>query len=164
MRNISGGSFKAVKMAKASKLMYGIIIMLTVMGVLTIFLGQFFVNYGVTIPAAQNETLNLLADSTAIDVYIEEQKQEALSEDEPPSTLLGEALDILGFWFQRGIQTLKLIPKVLTLAETLTTSAITSASGSLGISAIPLRNMIIALLTVFIILGVIVSALLKKDI
>lgn len=151
-------------MAKASDFMYGMIISIGIISVLTIFLSQLFTNYSISVPAEHNDTLNLMSDISSINDYVEEQKEQALSETEKDKTLLGEALDIIGFWFERGVKTLKLIPDILTLFETIINAGINSVSGLLGITTAALRFMAVSIVTVFIILGVIISALLKKDV
>jgi len=151
-------------MAKASDFMYGMILSIGILAVITIFLSQLFTNYAVTIPAEHNKTLTLMSNISSVNVYVEEQKEQALSETEKEKTLLGNVLDILGFWFERGVKTLKLIPNILGLFSSIASAGINSASSILGIAAGPLKFIVISMATVFLIIGVIISAFLKKDV
>lgn len=151
-------------MVKASTFMYSIIIIVTVFAVLGGFISSLSLNYNVNIPAQDNKTLNILKNMTAVNVYIHNQTNTGLSEDKTPKTWIGEALDILGLWFERGLATIKLIPNVLTFFEAMFSAAIESSSGLLGTAYQPLKFMVIGLVTVAIIMGVIVSTLLKKDV
>jgi len=151
-------------MAKASDFMYGMIISIGIISVLAIFLSQLFTNYAVVVPAEHNKTLTLMGNISSVNVYVEEQKEQALSETEKEKTLIGEVLDILGFWFERGVKTLKLIPDILMLFEGIIGAGISSSSSVLGIAAPVLKFMIVSMATVFIVIGVLISAFLKKDV
>lgn len=151
-------------MAKISNFMYAMILTIGVFAIMAGFLGQFFTNYNIALPAKYNETIDAFKNASAINVYVEQQKTDSLAEDSGQKSILGEAADILGFWFERGYSALKASKNIVELFTSLVGLGIESLSGFIGISAAPLKFILISLVVVAIVVGVILSTLVKREV
>lgn len=151
-------------MVKASNFIYAGLITVGVFAVLTVFWSQLFTATGVSIPAEHNATFNTLSDMQTHIERVNEIKTSANTESDPDQSDFEELLDVLGFYFKQGWESIKLIPKGLDLFYTMTTAGVDSASGLLGVSAGPLKTIAAALVTTALIIGVLVSTLVRKDI
>ena len=152
-------------MAKLSSFMYGMILSVGLFAILSVVLGQLFVNYAVPLTSGYNTTFAALANTTGVASIVEEQKAATLTEgSNAPKSLVGQAFDILGFWFERGFAALKGVGNSIGLFYTITDVSLNSLTQYLGFSIEPLRFMIGALIVVAITIGIILSTLVKREV
>lgn len=152
-------------MAKISNFMYGMVLSIGLFAILSLVLGQLFVNYNVALPGKYNQTISQFTNTTAISSYVKEQKTATLAEESgQKSNPLSEAFDILGYWFERGYSALKASRNIIELFTTLVDLGINSISEFIGIAAEPLKFIIISLVVVAIVIGVILSTLVKREV
>ncbi len=102
---------------KASNFIIALIIIAGIFTPLFSFIVEFAVNYGVSVPVQYNQTFASIQDKTGINTYTETLKESTYNENEPPKSVIGEAVDILGKYFERGYKTVQLIPSVISLFE-----------------------------------------------
>jgi len=151
-------------MAKISNFMVAMIFSMGVFTIMSIFLGNMLSNYAIVVPSEYNKTWQRYQNTTAIDNYIETQKKGTLQEEGETKTIIDQAADILGLWFERGYKTLKAIPSILGLFEELVSAGLESISSILGIAYKPLQFMIIGSITVLIVIGILLSTLVKREV
>lgn len=148
-------------MGLAVKYLSGIILVLGVVTVLAVFTSTFLVKYGVSIPAEHNETFQTLSDTASFVSFSEEIKNSALNEDEEDQTFFSEIVDLIGKWFQRGLQIVRLIPNSMNLFNSMSEALVNSNTPFLGIAAEPIKFIITNILVIIVIVGILISAYIK---
>ena len=148
---------------KASKLLYGLVISISLFGIMFIFISQLTKNYGVAVPDGFNQTFQKMTDITEVKGEIYELKNESIPTKNPPKTLIGEAIDIIGKYFERGLKVIRIIPNTIDILKNIFTSGIDSSSNILGITTDPIKTIVILCLVIGIVTFVI-STYLKWEI
>lgn len=150
---------------KASEFMYSLILTVGIMAIMGAFFTSTFITNNVAINSTYNRTLNTMQDINKTTALILEQKQSGLIETNVTTSrnVLSEFLDVVGFWFEKGWLTVKLIPKSLELAINMFDVGLNSIASILGISYNPIRFIVIGLLTVSIVFFIL-AVLIKWDV
>lgn len=153
-------------MAKVSNFMYGMIVAIGLFSILALgFFPQLFINYNVPLTSGYNKTFTTLSNYSGLNKYVETQKQNTLAETGTQKTnIIGQAFDVLGYWFERGYGALKATKDVIGLFSTIVEVSLDSLSQYLGIAVGPLKFIIISCVVVAIVIGVILSTLVKREV
>lgn len=150
-------------MAKLTSFMYGLILSVGLFGIMLAFLFNGAISYNKIIPSSDNKTLSALAEIQNLSSTINEQKTNALNEANSQRSIVSEFLDIVGFWFEKGWNTVKLMAKSVNLAGSYGALAMDSIKGTLGIAYAPLRFIVDNLIIISIIIGVLIAVLVKWE-
>lgn len=143
-------------MVKVTNFIVGLILVSLVMGVFALVLAEFNLNFNdsesVTIDTQDIETYNLLTNISSQTKSIQNQTT-SISEQQ-------NALDVIGSYFSSGYQALALTIQSLTLFN----SMADAATDDLNFGGIELfRTALVTIVIVLIIIGVILSAIIKRD-
>jgi len=141
-------------MTKISTFIVGMIIASMVVAVLGVFLSAASYYYGIPDNSGNLTAYNRLTNLTQ-ETKIIQNKMETVSED---ATLF----DIIGSYFSSGYETLRLAWNSFSIFSSMMDEAITHAQ--LGQSGSIIKMALLSSVIIMIVLGVIVSAMLKKDI
>lgn len=141
------------------------IVSIGLFAILAVVFGQIFVNYGVPLTDNYNTTFRALSNMSGINKAVESQKTDVLTESgNTQSNPVGQALDLLGYWFNRGYSALKATVTVTSLFTTITDAGLNSLSQFIGIAVEPLKFIITACVVVSIAIGIILSTLVKREV
>lgn len=141
-------------MAKVSSLIIGLIIASLVGVVVTLVMSQGAVNYGLT--SYDNTTFAAYNQLAAIDNDTKAIKESAEGVSERTGVL-----DVIGSFFSDGYQALKITARSFDVMDDMSNAATQQAE--LGAAGDYFRVAIGAMIIVFIFVGVLVSAIVKKD-
>lgn len=140
---------------KPSNLVIGMLIVVAIFSPLFLGLSKLTTNYGVTIPERYNDTFTTLSDMSTMDDYTEELKSSVMNEEEPPKTLIGEAIDILGKYFERGYKTLQLVPKTLGVFTGMVNAILDTNINLFGTATLSLRFLAISIVAMGIVFAIV---------
>lgn len=145
---------------KASNFLYGLIFVVGVFMVLWGFSAQMMVNYGVPVPNKYNDTFTVLTDRTMIDQTTAELKSATLDEDQPPKTLVGESIDIIGKYFERGLKTVRLVTNTGAIFTSIVDAILDTNVNLFGEATVSLKFIVLSVFIVaivFLILGALIK-------
>jgi len=134
---------------KATSLIFGVIIASLVMGSFGLFITDLSDNYGKTFNETEIELYNKLNDT---------QTQAFDIQDKLNTTTDTSRIDLVGIYISKAVDSLKLTYKSMGSAISMTETAVEDV-GLPKMYATALTTMLI----IFIVLGVIISAMIKKD-
>lgn len=139
-------------MVKATDFIIGIILVSLVVSVLSIYMGEMNNNY------------NIGYDNTTFASYQELDAMGDLSQDVEEGSKIKEksgVLDIIGAYFTDGYRVLTTTKNSITTFNNMSNAAIDDAG--LGPSAKYFKSAITAIVLILLVLGVIISAIVKRD-
>lgn len=145
---------------KASNFIIGLLLITAIFTPLFMWLSALLNNYGVDVPDKYNNTFTTLSDMSTMDSYTEEYKTSLMNEDEPPKTLIGEAIDIVGKYFERGYKTLQLVPKTLGVFTGMVNGILDSNVNLFGTATLSLKFLATSVVAILLLFGI-VSVLVK---
>jgi hypothetical protein len=150
-------------MARATNFLYAMLIATAIVAVMFTFMSYGVTTYDVTMPDKYNSTLQTMKNLTAVSSSVEDIKTKALNENSEQKSFVEQVYDKIGEWFERGLNTVKLIPNMLNMFDEMANSGLESTSNIFGIAAGPFKVLVIALMTVFVIVGVFLSAVINRE-
>ena len=150
---------------RASDFMFSLVLTVGIMAIMGSFFTSTFITNNVAINSTYNRTLNSMQDINQTTALILEQKKDTFIETNVTTSknIISEFLDIVGWWFEKGVLVIKLIPKSLQLAVNMLDVGLNSIASILGIAYNPIRFIIISLLTVAVIFFIL-AVLVKWDV
>lgn len=158
-------------MVKATNLMYSVIIALGVFAMFFTFISPLLINSGVAIPDKHNQTFQAMRDFSEVEDETQSIRDTAGFGGNETSTstsliqrVTGIDIDIVGTYFESGLKIITLVPNTLNILSSIITSGFGSLSSIPGMPIKELKFMVLGILAVAVILGIIVSAYLRKDI
>ena len=145
---------------KASNFIIALIIITGCFAPLFTYLVVLTNNYGVPVPGAYNQTFQIIQNRTQINQQTAALKSSVLNEEEQSQSFIGEALDILGKYFERGYKSAQILPQTISIFDTMAAEVTSSNNPLFGNTGNILYFIAISIVTVGI-LALLISALLK---
>lgn len=139
-------------MVKVSDFMIGIIFFGFIIGVLGLFMAELNSNYGITY------------DNSSLEVYNQLDEMSVLAEDIEQGSDIKEktgTLDIIGGYFTDAYNVMRMTKQSFNIFDKMSNRAIDDAN--IGKAGEYLRVAVSATVLIFIVLGVIISAIVQRD-
>lgn len=145
-------------MARLSTFVYGIMISVAIVSIFLTASIKLMDNYNTNIPTEYNDSFTTISDFSTIEDNTQDLKESVLSESETSKIpIIGDALDVLGKYFEAGVKSARLVASYLNVFETLATETLDKNAQFLGSAYAPIKALIISLVAVlilFLLIGV----------
>lgn len=145
---------------KFSTFIVGLIFVSALATVLGLMMADFSTNYDVSYD--DNYSPDVISEIDELSNLTTSVRESTVSDTDDPGNIISQTVDILGDLFQSGYTTLKTVFQSFTVFRTMTDSGLSKIG--LGSTESVVRTAIIASIMILLTVGVIVSALVRKNV